>query len=74
MEKIHKTDWLQELQKPLSITPEDIVRDLYKFIKDFPIDIIPHMTEEELEARTRDRDIAGKPKNYTSIIGIKNGN
>ncbi len=26
---------------------DEIFRDLYKFVKDFPVSIIPHMTEEE---------------------------
>ena len=55
LEKIHKQEWLKELQTPINILAEDILRDLYKFVKDFPVEIIPHIREEELEARSRDK-------------------
>lgn len=48
LEMVHKNEWLKELQTPINITAEDIVRDLYKFVKDFPVEIIPHMTEDEI--------------------------
>ena len=41
------------MQKPLNITVADIRRDFTKFIKDFPVDIIPHQSDEELRERTR---------------------
>lgn len=31
----------------------DIRRDFTKFIKDFPVDIIPHTSDEELQERNR---------------------
>ena len=68
LDKIHKTEYLSELQKPINISVEEIIRDLYKFVKDFPIDIIPHMTEEELQARSKERDLI-KPKNYEIMMG-----
>ena len=40
-----------ELQRPLNITVADIKRDFTKFIKDFPMDIIPHTSDEELAER-----------------------
>jgi hypothetical protein len=46
------------------------VRDLYKFVKDFPIDIIPHMTEDELVARSKERE--GKLKNPENLMLDKN--
>ena len=55
LERIHKPEWLRELQIPIQITAEEIVRDLYKFVKDFPIDVIPHMTEDDLIARSKER-------------------
>jgi deoxyribodipyrimidine photolyase len=45
-----KQAWLQEIQSPLTVTAEEIHRDLLKFIKDFPVEIIPHMNEEEISA------------------------
>jgi len=34
---------------------------MYKFVKDFPIEVIPHMTEDELQVRSKERE--QKPKN-----------
>lgn len=39
---------------------------MYKFVKDFPIDIIPHMTEDEMIARSKERD--SKPKNFEVLM------
>ena len=50
-EKLIQREWFQELQKPLNITVADIRRDFTKFIKDFPIEIIPHQSDEQLKAR-----------------------
>jgi len=46
--KLTKSEWLEELQKPLQIQAEDILKDLYKFVKDFPVQIIPHMSEIDI--------------------------
>jgi hypothetical protein len=67
LERIHKPEWLKEIQNPLVITAEDIIRDLYKFVKDFPVEVIPHMTEDELIARSKERDII-KSKNFDSSV------
>ena len=45
-EKLTKREWFQELQKPLNITVADIKRDFTKFIKDFPVEIIPHQSDD----------------------------
>ena len=45
-EQITNRDWFVEIQKPLNITVADIRRDYTKFIKDFPVDIIPHQSDE----------------------------
>lgn len=50
-EKLISREWFQELQKPLNITVTDIRRDLTKFIKDFPVEIIPHQSDDQLQAR-----------------------
>ena len=50
-EQITNRDWFVELQKPLNITVSDIRRDFTKFVKDFPLDIIPHTSDEELAER-----------------------
>ena len=47
LETLHKREWVEELQSPISIQVDEIFRDLYKFIKEFPVNIIPHVTEEE---------------------------
>ena len=36
--------------QPICVTAEQIHRDLLKFVKDFPLDLIPHMDEEEINA------------------------
>jgi hypothetical protein len=36
---------LKELQQPLSVTAEDIMKDLLKFVSVFPLNVIPHMNE-----------------------------
>ena len=50
-EQITNRDWFVELQRPLNITVADIRRDFTKFIKDFPMEIIPHTSDEELAER-----------------------
>ena len=50
-EQITNRDWFVELQKPLNITVADIRRDFTKFVKDFPVQIIPHQSDEELQER-----------------------
>ena len=50
-DQITNRDWFLELQKPLNITVADIRRDFTKFVKDFPVDIIPHTSDEELHER-----------------------
>ena len=47
---MEKKAWYRELQTPLAVTAEEILRDLLKFVKDFPVDVIPHMNEEEINA------------------------
>lgn len=48
VEKCYKKEWLAELQKPLNVQADDILRDLYKFVKDFPVEIVPHLNSDEL--------------------------
>lgn len=43
-----KQELKNELQNPLTVTAEEILKDLLKFVKDFPVDVIPHMNEEEI--------------------------
>ena len=50
-DQITNRDWFVELQRPLNITVSDIRRDFTKFIKDFPMEIIPHTSDEELAER-----------------------
>lgn len=45
--------WMNELQNPIDISIEEIQNDFNKFVKDFPIEIIPHMTESEFVAGNR---------------------
>lgn len=32
---------------PIAITIEDIIKDMYKYAKEFPVKIIPHITENQ---------------------------
>ena len=41
---------LEELQNPLAVTADEIMKDLLKFVKDFPVEVIPHMNEQEIQA------------------------
>lgn len=43
--KLTNKAWLAELSSPIDIHVEEIKTDLQKFVKDFPLEIIPHMTE-----------------------------
>jgi len=49
VDKVKKQEWLKELQKPITVQADQIMLDLFKFVKEFPINEIPHVTEEELE-------------------------
>lgn len=39
--------WLEELKKPLQITQKEIGENLQRFVINFPLDTIPHITEDE---------------------------
>ena len=54
---MEKIEWYRELQTPLAVTAEEILRDLLKFVKDFPVDVIPHMNEEEINAYMKIKSI-----------------
>ena len=43
----NKEEFLEELQKPISQTIEQIILDMYKYAKDFPVTVIPHITEKD---------------------------
>ena len=47
-ELLHNRNWFFEIQKPLAITVADIRRDFTKFVKDFPVEIIPHQSDKSL--------------------------
>ena len=52
-----RLELLEELQNPLAVTADEIMKDLLKFVKDFPVDVIPHMNEEEYAAYMRMKKI-----------------
>ena len=39
--------WIDEMSKPLQITQDEILQHLNRFVKSFPINAIPHQTEDE---------------------------
>jgi hypothetical protein len=45
IERSSETALIIELQKPLKTTIEEIIKDTYKIMKEFPVDSIPHVTE-----------------------------
>lgn len=46
LSQIHnKEEYLNELQNPIQISIEQIIVDMYKYTKDFPVKVIPHITE-----------------------------
>lgn len=78
-DQITNRDWFVELQRPLNITVADIKRDFTKFIKDFPMDIIPHTSDEELAERNAKHKtnmraaIRRDSKRLNSIVGNNHG-
>jgi hypothetical protein len=44
VEFIKKRELINELQTPLDLKVTDLQNDFCKFVKDFPIEIIPHYT------------------------------
>lgn len=49
-------EYLPEVKKPITLTLEDIKQDMNSYVKKFPEDIIPHITEAQ--------DIVDKIHNY----------
>ena len=39
--------WIDELSKPLQVTQQEIREHLNRFVKSFPVNSIPHQTEDE---------------------------
>jgi len=40
----NKAEHLNELQKPISLTVDDVIKDMYEYRKKFPREVIPHIT------------------------------
>ena len=38
-------EYMKEIQKPITVTIEDIKQDMSTFAKQFPTDVIPHITD-----------------------------
>ena len=49
--------WLEELKKPLQITQKEIGENLQRFVINFPMDTIPHITEDERNIRIIEDEI-----------------
>lgn len=58
-----KEEWHQELQKPITVTVYEIKKDLRKFIRGFPTERVPHLTEAEEESIQKFNSPSGKSKN-----------
>ena len=48
---------VEELQRPLFISQEEISKDLVRFVHGFPIDAIPYETDNEKKIKKTRRDI-----------------
>ena len=43
----NKEEFLTELQNPIAITIEEVIKDMYKYVKEFPQKVIPHITDNQ---------------------------
>lgn len=41
-----KTEYFIDIKNPLTIRQEEIIKDMFKFTRDFPMKVIPHVTEQ----------------------------
>ena len=41
----HKEEYLQDIINPIVIHQDEIVKDMYKYAREFPVKIIPHVSE-----------------------------
>lgn len=63
---------LRELQNPLTVTSDEILRDLLKFLKDFNVDLIPHMNEEEINAYKKEQLRTARMNQHTTNVLANN--
>jgi|JI10StandDraft_1071094.scaffolds.fasta_scaffold250018_3 hypothetical protein len=60
MDNLIKEEWVRELKKPLNINVDEILKELAKFCKEFPVESIPHMSEHDqlklMEAKDKKKD------------------
>jgi hypothetical protein len=56
-------EWQHELQKPITVTVYEIKKDLRKFIRGFPTERVPHLTEAEEGQIQKFNSPSGKSKN-----------
>lgn len=62
--QIQKFDFLQEIQKPISFSLEEIKLDMYKYAKEFDKDCIPHINFQN--------EVVDKIHNYPKPPKTKN--
>ena len=41
----HKEEYLQDILNPIIIHQDEIVKDMYKYAREFPVKMIPHVSE-----------------------------
>ena len=41
----NKEEYIDDILQPITIQQDDIIKDMYAYTKEFPIEIIPHITE-----------------------------
>ena len=40
-----KREYFTDITTPLRVIPDDLKKDLFKYVKQFPVDVIPHLTD-----------------------------
>jgi len=40
-----KTEYLEDIVNPITVQQDDIIKDMYKYSRQFPVNVIPHVTE-----------------------------
>jgi hypothetical protein len=63
-------EWQLELQKPITVTVYEIKKDLRKFIRGFPTERVPHLTEAEAESIQKFNSPNGKSKNSVKLQNV----
>ena len=42
-----KPEYIEDIRKPITIQKEEILKEMYEYRKEFPVRIIPHISETD---------------------------